>query len=351
MHSSSRKRLYVVLAVLSLLVLWLRVPIAVAWSIFSLPITWNLRSSTFLISRRLDNFDLTFTNYSATKATSLPEHPDVVPPILHHIALGHKPDAEQADWSTARNNCLAYHPGWEAHLWTDEKAAAFINEKFPLLKEMWDGYKYPIQRVDALRYLVLYEYGGVVLDMDLDCRRSLGPLRRFNFTAPAAHPVGFSNGFMMASKRHPFVGELVRNLPVYNWRWFGLPYPTVMFSTGCHYASTIHAQQKNRSDLRILSGTRRNPNLHALNGDVETPLFHHLGASSWHSFDAFLIVSIGKAGSHLLWVFVGLGTFVLVGSWYSMLQLRGVHGGISPFSRRRYSEDGLKRPEELIKCV
>jgi hypothetical protein len=167
MHSSSRKKFSVVLAVLFLLVLWLRTPIAVALSIFSLPITWNLGSSTFLISRRLDNFDLTFTDYSATRATSLPEHPDVVPPILHHIALGHKPDAEQADWSTARNNCLAYHPGWEAHLWTDEKASAFINEKFPLLKEMWDGYKYPIQRVDALRYLVLYEYGGTCLTFHL----------------------------------------------------------------------------------------------------------------------------------------------------------------------------------------
>jgi hypothetical protein len=114
---------------------------------------------------------------------------------------------------------------------------------------------------------------------------------------------------------------------------------------------TIHALQKDRSELRILSGTRRNPNLHALNGDVETPLFHHLGASSWHSFDAFLIVSIGKAGSHLLWVFVGLGTFVLVGSWYALAQLRGVAGPLSPF-RRRVSEDGTKRPEEeLIKCV
>lgn len=163
MHSSSRKKLYVVLAVLFLLVLWLRAPITVALSIFSLPVTWKLRSSTFLISRRRDDFDLTFANYSATRVTSLPEHPDVVPPILHHIALGHNPDAEQADWSTARNNCLAYHPGWEAHLWTDEKAATFVNEKYPLLKAMWDGYKYPIQRVDALRYLVLYEYGGTCL--------------------------------------------------------------------------------------------------------------------------------------------------------------------------------------------
>lgn len=78
---------------------------------------------------------------------------------------------------------------------------------------------------------------GVILDMDLQCRRSLGPLRRFNFVAPAAHPTGFSVGFMMASKRNSFVGALVRNLETYNRHWLGLPYPTVMFSTGCHYAS------------------------------------------------------------------------------------------------------------------
>lgn len=75
--------------------------------------------------------------------------------------------------------------------------------------------------------------------MDLECRRSLGPLRRFGFVAPAAHPMGFSNGFMMASAKHPFVADLVRNLPIYNQHWFGLPYPTVMFSTGCHYASYV----------------------------------------------------------------------------------------------------------------
>lgn len=75
--------------------------------------------------------------------------------------------------------------------------------------------------------------------MDLECRRSLGPLRRFSFVAPAAHPVGFSNGMMMASKGHPFVAELLKNLPVYNWNWLGLPYATVMFSTGCHYASYV----------------------------------------------------------------------------------------------------------------
>jgi len=32
--------------------------------------------------------------------------------------------------------------------------------------------------------------------MDLHCRRSLGPLRRFEFIFPAAYPVGVSNGFL-----------------------------------------------------------------------------------------------------------------------------------------------------------
>jgi len=78
---------------------------------------------------------------------------------------------------------------------------------------------------------------GAILDMDLRCRRSLGPLRRFDFVAPAAHPTGFSVGFMMTSKRNEFVGRLVQNLQPYNRHWLLLPYSTVMFSTGCHYAS------------------------------------------------------------------------------------------------------------------
>jgi hypothetical protein len=45
-------------------------------------------------------------------------------------------------------------------LWTDENAGAFIAEKFPSFKPIWDGYRFPIERIDALRYLLLYEFGG-----------------------------------------------------------------------------------------------------------------------------------------------------------------------------------------------
>ena len=36
--------------------------------------------------------------------------------------------------------------------------------------------------------------------------------------------------------------------------------------------------------------------MHRLNGRVSTPLFNHLGSSSWHSYDAAMIVRLGKGG-------------------------------------------------------
>lgn len=117
---------------------------------------------------------------------------------------------------------------------------------------------------------------------------------------------------MLASPNHPFVKSLVNSLPIFNHAWPLLSYVTIMFSTGCHYASwvspmiyepsvllwltssflcrTVYTLQKDRSDLRILSGTLDNPNMHMLNGFVDTPLFRHLGSSSWHNKDARLIL-------------------------------------------------------------
>jgi hypothetical protein len=47
-----------------------------------LPVMWNLRASSFLTSRQLDGFGLALANFSARQVTSLPDYPDLVPPVL-----------------------------------------------------------------------------------------------------------------------------------------------------------------------------------------------------------------------------------------------------------------------------
>ena len=300
-HGGSARRTRIV-AWATLLVLlglaWLfRHVLYTSWTLVSLPVNWRDGAEDFVLSKAHDDFDITFVDYDKHQLSAAP-HPDVVPPILHHIALGKRHWRD--GWQETVQSCIDMHPGWEARMWTDETASAFVAERFPELLDMWNAYPYPVERVDALRYMVLYEFGGVILDMDLKCKRALGPLRRFDFVAPEAQPVGFSIGFMMAARRNDFVGAIVRNLTTYNRQWLGLPYPSVMFSTGCHYASVIHLGQANRTNLKILPGP-----MHSLSGRVTTPLFDHLGSSSCHSYDARLIITLGH-GTNLLF-FVGVG--------------------------------------------
>ena len=69
-------------------------------------------------------------------------------------------------------------------------------------------------------------------------------------------------------------------------------------------ARTIHALQPNRLELKILAGPPDNFKLHSLNGPVSTPIFDHLGSSSWHSYDASLIVLLGKSAKWWIPLFI-----------------------------------------------
>jgi hypothetical protein len=96
--------------------------------------------------------------------------------------------------------------------------------------------------------------------------------------------------------------------------------------------------------LKILAGPKEDPLMHRLNGDVVTPLFHHLGASSWHSFDAALIVSLGRIDAKV-WSF-GIGfilffTVVIISVWAGILRARVLRLRASPFRRPLPSPDVL----------
>jgi mannosyltransferase OCH1-like enzyme len=38
--------------------------------------------------------------------------------------------------------------------------------RYPWFLETFDGYVYPIQRADAIRYFVLHHFGGIYIDLD-----------------------------------------------------------------------------------------------------------------------------------------------------------------------------------------
>lgn len=119
-------------------------------------------------------------------------------------------------WRAAQEACRKLHPDYEYKLWTDAEAEEMIATKFPWFIDTYRGYTHNIQRADALRYFVLYEYGGIYLDLDIKCTKSLDFLRNFNFTAPKTYPIGLSNDLMVSAPKDPFAYRLIHNLKAWD---------------------------------------------------------------------------------------------------------------------------------------
>ena len=61
---------------------------------------------------------------------------------------------------------LAKKAGYRYKLWNDDMCTKIIN-KYPEFKKMYNSVKYPIMRADIVRFLILYDEGGMYVDMDV----------------------------------------------------------------------------------------------------------------------------------------------------------------------------------------
>lgn len=98
---------------------------------------------------------------------------------------------------------------------------------------------------------------------------------------------------------------------------------------------TIYTTQANRTGLRILSGPPTDPRMHMLNGFVDTPLFSHLGTSSWHAQDVVIfkfLDALRASWTYLLAFGVGFGIVALI--------VLGTLGVMRQSSRRTVSTIG-----------
>lgn len=92
----------------------------------------------------------------------------------------------------------------------------------------------------------------------------------------------------------------------------------------------------NRAELKILAGPEDDFKLHTINGPVSTPLFNHLGSSSWHSYDALFITLLGK---YLKWILVG----IVIGIIGSIVYVRRLSKRRRDRSPTRESREDLEK--------
>ncbi|KAM3072555.1 hypothetical protein ACMFMG_009349 [Clarireedia jacksonii] len=75
-----------------------------------------------------------------------------------------------------RRTCKVVNRGWKVYIWTAPKSLSFIQTHYPSFEQIYISYSHHWQRVQALKYLLLLKYGGVVLDWDTQCEKPMDAL-------------------------------------------------------------------------------------------------------------------------------------------------------------------------------
>ncbi len=131
---------------------------------------------------------------------------DSVPMLLHQTAPSDKSKWHKL-WKPCQESWIKKCSHYAYCLWNDEDVVDLIKKRYPKFVPTFQAYDVNIKRVDAFRYFLLYEYGGVYVDMDYEC------VRNFDHTlvkgkvsiaeSMFAHEK-YQNALMASPARHPF---------------------------------------------------------------------------------------------------------------------------------------------------
>lgn len=181
-----------------------------------------------------------------------------IPCIIHQTWKDHNiPEAFDSMSQSWRNK----HKHWEYWFWTDEMNREFIALNFPFFLPVFDSYPNPIQRVDAVRYFVLYKYGGFYIDMDFECLSSIQPLVDkapcvFG-KEPVAHcqlhekDIIISNAFMGSVPGAHFLKRICGELEAYR-NITAHPNNQVLESTGPFMLSRLYSNYDRKDEISLL---------------------------------------------------------------------------------------------------
>lgn len=196
-----------------------------------------------------------------------------------------------------QEHCRAINPDYEYMLWTHSRIDKFMEDNYPWFMETYHSYPYQMQRLDAARYFILYHYGGVYVDMDMECLATFDVIfanvtdvaRQADIVLGATEPLGVTSSFLMAKKDHGFMDFMTKRLKSFN-RWYVTPYWTVILSTGPLYLYRSTLNYPCPEQIYIIPAV------------IHTEKYlDHKHASTWHSWDGPIMIWFDRNGRKLLY--------------------------------------------------
>ena len=172
-----------------------------------------------------------------------------IPHIIHQAWQSYVIPKEMAFWV---KSWTQLNPDWEYWFWTPQNVHALLKKHYPQLLDMYNSYPYDVQRADAMRYIVLYHFGGLYADLDMECLKPMAFWAdRFSCVLseePHAHNLLYSEGkgnvlnaFLMCRAGHPLYKQLLDNLNITAKSALIKNFQDILYTTGPFFVeNTLH---------------------------------------------------------------------------------------------------------------
>ncbi|KAM7189216.1 Nucleotide-diphospho-sugar transferase [Rhypophila sp. PSN 637] len=284
----------------------------------------------FVLGSRLIRFSHIFRAHAGPALTqeqvelaynsSTGERKEAIPRIIHQIFHNFKDPSDNTipeDWEVQRQTCIKHNPDFEYKLWTPQTSLEFLEKNYAWFVDTYNGYKFPVQRIDALRYFLMRHFGGIYIDLDNGCMRDLKPLLHYPAWVTDGGQGTLSNNLLGARPGHPFWDLMTDSLIPWGYH-YPLPYLAVSYASGQWYETALWEDYHNMLEA---SGSPEEDRIYRIMMDMREGadrwVFFTMGrGGSWDQWDNHLFGWTGNVlfpwlMRNFIWIALGLGAVVL----------------------------------------
>jgi mannosyltransferase OCH1-like enzyme len=143
-----------------------------------------------------------------------------IPKIIHQLW---KDDYLPYHLFMMQKSVKYYHSDYNYMFWTDSSLDQFIKKNYPGIWDFYNsGIEYIIQKIDFVRLLLIYHYGGVYIDLDSLCIKNMDYLlnypcslintKKHESFSDKHYPLIINNAFIASEPRNDFIKHIMLNI-------------------------------------------------------------------------------------------------------------------------------------------
>ncbi len=170
-------------------------------------------SARYLEAEAEIKLQLLRNNYERLRPSKTPsQKKTIIPKIIHQVWLG---GAIPQNYQYYLETWRKHHPDWEIKIWSKDD---ILKENFPNIDLFFLARSYA-EQADIARYEIIYRYGGLYIDTDVECFTNFAELHHkydfyINMEPPALNKkrVTIANNMIAAVPNHPILERTLANI-------------------------------------------------------------------------------------------------------------------------------------------